>query len=248
MKKLFKSILAGLALLASPLAAQQVNVSWQDNSPNEAGFKLERRVSTGSYIQIATLGANVIAHVDSAVSRGNTYTYRVRAYNSAGDSAYSNEAVVTIPAAETIPNAPGAINATLVFAESKLTNISARASVVTQDEILIGGFAIEGNAPKTVLIRGIGPSLSQFGVPSVLPDPHLALFTAGASVPDNTNDDWSGANVAAAASQELAFPLPVGSKDAALLLTLNPGAYTVHVTGVAGGTGNALLEIYEVSP
>ena len=73
-----------------------VSLAWNDNSSNESGFKIERKTgSGGSYSQMATTGQNVAAYIDNSISPGNTYYYRVRAYNGAGDSAYSNEFSIT---------------------------------------------------------------------------------------------------------------------------------------------------------
>jgi hypothetical protein len=92
-----------------------------------------------------------------------------------------------------------------------------------------------------------------FGVGGVLADPQLTIFQRlpnGADVPILTNNDWGvafdPAETASVAGQVGAFALPAGSKDAALVATLPPGAYTVQVTGVGGTTGNALVEVYEV--
>lgn len=132
---------------------------------------------------------------------------------------------------------------------ARLVNVSARMNVTAGEGTLIAGFSIAGNAPKKVLIRGIGPGLTAYGVAGVLADPAITVFANGARV--DGNDDWStgttpAAQLSAAYAQVGAFPLPAGSKDAALLLTLPPGGYTVQVTGAAGTTGVALVEIYDV--
>ncbi|HUR60162.1 MAG TPA: hypothetical protein VM029_20735, partial [Opitutaceae bacterium] len=113
---------------------------------------------------------------------------------------------------------------------------------------LIAGFVIRGTSSKAVLIRGVGPALAGFGVTGALVDPVITVFSGNTQVA--TNDNWeAGASTSAqlilASAQVGAFALVPGSKDAALLLTLQPGAYTVHVTGVANGTGVALVEIYD---
>jgi hypothetical protein len=134
-------------------------------------------------------------------------------------------------------------------ATAKLTGVSARTQVGTGDNILIAGFVITGNAKKTVLIRGVGPALTPMGVAGALTDPQLTVKTAAGAVLAS-NDNWSdaanSAQVAANAAQLQDFPLPTGSKDAALLLTLDPGLYNVLVSGVGGTTGVALVEVYEV--
>ncbi len=134
---------------------------------------------------------------------------------------------------------------------ARLINVSARVNVSTGEGTLIAGFVIAGNAPKTVLIRAVGPTLSVFGVADLLADPTIALMSGGTQIA--TNDNWevgasTAAQIAAAATQVGAFALPAGSKDAALLSTLQPGSYTVLVTGVGNTTGVALIEIYDIGP
>jgi probable HAF family extracellular repeat protein len=128
---------------------------------------------------------------------------------------------------------------------ARLINGSARVRVGTGDEIGIVGFVLAGENPCKVLIRAVGPTLAQFGVSGVLADPVLWLHRSGAAVMGN--DNWGTAagfplmaNTAAAIE---AFPLPDGSKDAALLLQLEPGTYTAHVSGADGDTGVALIEL-----
>jgi hypothetical protein len=80
-------------LTATKAATSQINLSWTDNSNNETGFKIERKTGTGgTYSQIATVGGSVVSYSNTGLSNGTVYYYRVRAYNSAGDSSYSNEA------------------------------------------------------------------------------------------------------------------------------------------------------------
>jgi hypothetical protein len=130
-----------------------------------------------------------------------------------------------------------------------MVNGSARVFVGTADEIGILGFVLVGDHPAKMLIRAIGPSLAGLGVHDVLADPQLWLFR-GAS-PVLGNNDWGSAAgcplMASTMAKVGAFPLPDGSKDAALLVQLDPGAYTVHVTGTDGATGIALIELYIVA-
>jgi hypothetical protein len=126
----------------------------------------------------------------------------------------------------------------------RLVNVSARNFVGTGDDILIAGFNIAGTGTKRLLVRAVGPTLEGFGVPGTLVDPKLEIFT-GAGVKVAENDTWDPA-LAAIFTAVGAFPLTTGSKDAALLTTLATGGYTVQVRGADGGTGEALVEIYEV--
>ena len=132
----------------------------------------------------------------------------------------------------------------------RLINLSTLGDVGTGENILIGGFIATGNAPKKVLVRAVGPSLTAFGVAGALADPRLRIFNGAALVAEN--DNWSAVSTettatAQAARDTGAFALANGSKDAALILTLAPGAYTAQVSGADGtSTGVALIEVYEV--
>lgn len=131
----------------------------------------------------------------------------------------------------------------------RLINISTRANVAGGEGLLIAGIVITGNSPKKILIRATGPALAAFGVPGALTDPLLKLYKGDAVL--RQNDNWSDSAaeaslIAAAGSATGAFALTPGTKDAALLITLEPGAYTAQVSGVAGAAGAALVEVYEV--
>ncbi len=138
----------------------------------------------------------------------------------------------------------------------RLVNISAR-GIVAPANPLIAGFVIAGTAPQRVLIRAIGPTIggAPFNVAGALPNPQLAVFRGTTAV--KANDDWfrdpDAALIRATAAQVGAFALGAQSLDAATLLFLEPGPYTVQVTGpananAANGTGIALIEIYEAAP
>ncbi|HND62665.1 MAG TPA: hypothetical protein PLB90_14385, partial [Opitutaceae bacterium] len=132
----------------------------------------------------------------------------------------------------------------------RLINISARAPVGTGDGMLIAGFVIAGSASRTVLIRAVGPTLADYGVPGALADPQLELSQTvnGATVVLASNDNWGGSTPAATAANAVgAFALSsVASKDAAMVVTLPPGVYSAKASGVGGTSGVALVEIYEV--
>lgn len=129
----------------------------------------------------------------------------------------------------------------------RTVNLSTRAQVGNGDRTLIGGFVVAGTAYKRMLIRAVGPSLRNFGVTDALADPVLTIYAG--PTPLATNDRWSSANatmIAAAATRVGAFTLATDTEDAALLITVPPGAYTAELRGKADTTGVALLEIYEV--
>ncbi len=88
------SLLLAALFFTAPAAAAQLTLVWADTSNNESGFRIERRIIGGSFAQIAVVAPNVTSFVDSSVTAGTTYCYRVRAYNPQRTSAYTNEAVV----------------------------------------------------------------------------------------------------------------------------------------------------------
>jgi hypothetical protein len=131
---------------------------------------------------------------------------------------------------------------------SRLVNVSARTDVGPGQGTFIGGLVIEGNTPETVLIRGVGPTLVSFGVTGVLADPQIALFSGSSQIASNAG--WgtgssTAAQLSATAAQVGAFALIAGSKDSVLLVTLQPGAYTIEVTSVSNASGVALIEVYD---
>jgi hypothetical protein len=130
----------------------------------------------------------------------------------------------------------------------RTVNLSTRARVRSGDGVLIGGFVVEGPAYKRMLVRAVGPTLAAFGISNALSDPILTIYSGQSIVA--TNDRWTvGENVTAltaASTGAGAFNLNPNSEDAALLITLRPGPYTVEVKGKDGGEGVALLEIYEI--
>ena len=134
-------------------------------------------------------------------------------------------------------------------ASTRLVNVSTNGFVGTGDQALVPGFVIGGTAPKTLLIRAVGPGLAQFGVTGTLADPQLSVQPLGQDLVVAANNDWGNdsalANAFTAAG---AFALPAGSRDAAVLLRLPPGGYTVVVSGVGATTGTALVEVYDLDP
>jgi hypothetical protein len=124
-----------------------------------------------------------------------------------------------------------------------LVNISTRALIGTGEDVLIGGFIIQGPAPATVILRAIGYSLTAVGLTNAISDPVITVYnSAGAVVA--TNDDWfTSANAETISSFHLD---PPNSLESALFLTLNPGSYTAIVQGFSDATGVGLFELYDL--
>ena len=147
-------------LSATAFSSTQINLSWTDNSSNESGFKIER--CTGSectFSQIATVGAGVKTYNNSGLAGGASYTYRVRAYNSSGNSAYSNTAAAVTPAVLTGPAAPSGLSAT-AFSSTQI-NLS-----WTDNSSNETGFKIERCTGSTCTyfrqIATVGPNINTF--------------------------------------------------------------------------------------
>jgi hypothetical protein len=124
---------------------------------------------------------------------------------------------------------------------NRMANISTRGLVGTGQGQLIGGFIITGG-PKLVLIRAMGPSLAAAGVSPVLANPSVQLFTGSTLLA--SNDDWK-TNANAAEIIGTGIP-PTDDLESALLVRLEPGAYTTVVSGAGTATGIALVEVYEI--
>lgn len=136
---------------------------------------------------------------------------------------------------------------------ARLSNLSTRANVQANDSLVISGLVIApGSEARRLLLRAVGPTLGDFGVPTPLGDPAIALVRQSDAVQIATNDNWSdfggAGSLAASFSEAGAFALPEGSKDAALLMELPSGAYTVMVNGANGTAGTTLVEVYDLTP
>jgi inosine/xanthosine triphosphate pyrophosphatase family protein len=196
----------------------------------------------GSYVNGATNPTLTLTDVQA----DNLGTYGVVVTSSSG-SVTSNSVVLSSPGVTPLAPPPQAA--------SHIANISTRAQVGTSAGIEIAGFVVAGPPGSTeqVLIRAVGPALQQFDVAGTLLQPVLTLFdSSGAQIATNT--DWTtNSNVAQITSAEVlagAFALtgriPGVQADSALLLNLSPGAYTAQISGVAGTSGIALAEVYEI--
>jgi hypothetical protein len=126
-----------------------------------------------------------------------------------------------------------------VFAE--LTNVSTRGFVGTGQQVMIGGFITSGgNGAAQVLVRGLGPTLTQLGVSGALADPVVTLVDGNGNVVQN-NNDWKNTQQTAIQATGQA---PPNDLEAAILATVAAGHYTAILSGNGGGTGIGLVEVY----
>ncbi len=229
-------------------------------------------MSSGGVLLIIDTVA-LVPIITSATSAGATldqaFSYQITATNSptsfgavglpAGLSIDQTSGVISgtptglgsFPVAISITNAAGSGAATLRVTiapapdpfetPAPLGNISTRLKVGTGDNVLIGGLIVNGTDPKEVIVRGIGPSLGDFGISDVLADPVLELHKPDGTVV--TNDNWKDTQQDEITAAGFA---PGSDLESALLVTLDPGAYTAILRGKNDGTGVGLVEVYDL--
>jgi hypothetical protein len=134
-----------------------------------------------------------------------------------------------------------------------LANLSTRAFVQTSDNVMIGGLIVQGTQPKRVILRAIGPELSQYGVPNAMANPTLELHNASGAL-IASNDDWQhtimGGIITSDQVQDIqnSGHAPGDGRESAIIATLLPGNYTAIVRGLQNTMGVALVEAYDLSP
>jgi outer membrane protein assembly factor BamB len=204
----------------SPTEALFLPNAVRDTTPEVGAFPLRSGSKDAALLALLTPGVYT-AHASSSDGRGGVVL--VEAYD---------------------VNAPEGVTARLV-------NLSTRFMVREGEGVLIAGFAVGGTERTRLLLRGVGPGLAQFGVSPALARPALSLYRASnqpTPTPLATNIGWTAGNLAAdlegAFADVSAFPLARSSADAAMIVTVEPGAYTLQVSGVNNTQGEALAEIY----
>jgi N-acetylneuraminic acid mutarotase len=136
---------------------------------------------------------------------------------------------------------------------SQLGNISTRAFVQTGDNVVIGGFIVQGSQPKRVIIRAIGPELTQYGVPNALANPTLELHD-GSGALIASNDNWVRTIIGGIITSNQVHDIinsgyvPNDERESAIVAELPAGNYTASVRGVDNMTGVGLVEVYDLSP
>jgi len=175
-----------------------------------------------------TAGQHVVAVMNSIISDQETLS----ADDIAGGQSLYGAPVATTPTPTPGPGTP-----------SHLANISTRMKVGVGEDLLIGGFIIQGTQTKKLILRAIGPSLAAGGVPNVLADPVLELHNASGAIIAN-NDDWPSSDQASEISAS--GMAPDSPYESAIIATLSPGSYTAVVKGYDNVQGVGLVEAYEL--
>ncbi len=228
--KFFQSLLLGYfaPFFLANAGAASLTLSWNANSePDIAGYRVHYGTAAAPYSVTADVGTT--SATINNLEKGVTYTFAVSAYNSAGgESGYS------LPLSHTV-------GSTTFIPPAALANISSRTQVGTGENVLIGGFIIDGVVAKKVALRAIGPSLSAFGVDGAMSDPVLEVVdSTGAVVASNDNWNVPGEEVSVTGLA------PSDASEAALVTSLEPGPYTAIVSGKGGEAGVALFELYDL--
>lgn len=220
-------------VVAVAVTDSEANITWADNSNNEAGFRLDRRIAGGEWDMLTIVDANVGMFIDYNVVGKTTYEYRIVAFVSGWFSDLSSTSTITTP---------GEVG--------RIKSLSNRAFVGTGDDVLIGSFRIKDNDLRIyIVVRG--PSLAAAGIANPLMDPTLRLIKVGGAnqeeFGERISDNWKSDQQAEIESVFADFPafIPTFDSESAMLYTLEKGIYSAVVRGVGGSTGFANIEIYE---
>jgi fibronectin type 3 domain-containing protein len=239
--------------------AAQLRLQWDDNSADETGFKIERAEGTsGTFAQIATVGANVVAYTDTAVAEGKTYRYRVRAYNAAGNSPYSNLADYSVPMPNQAPTisaiasqtlamggATPALAVTIGDAETAATSLvltatSTNVQLVPETSISLGG----SGANRTVTVTPAAGFVGESTVTLTVSDGRASASTSFTVTVTNTAPTISAIADQTMTSGVTSLPLNFTIGDAetastALIVTASSSNPTLISTAniVMSGTG-----------
>ncbi|GAB5562427.1 MAG: hypothetical protein SynsKO_40740 [Synoicihabitans sp.] len=215
-------------------SAEKHNDNWGDNASRD---------------EIRTIMSSVGAFALDEGSRDAVLLENLALPNSMGNRGY------TVRIGSTAPGSSGIAIAEIYDPESMsanaaLINVSARGYSGEGADALVPGFVIGGSGAKRMLIRVVGPTLASYGVPNTMPNPKLSIIPLGQDFSIAANDDWNGApGLVDAFNSAGAFAFSENtSGDAAVVVTLPPGGYTVRVESSDGSYGNVLVEAYDLDP
>jgi hypothetical protein len=202
----------------------------------------------GYHRERVNTGGRYSPNTDSWIATSTTNAPTSRAYHTAVWT--GNEMIVWAGNAFGVWNTGGRYCAT--GSPAQLGNISTRAFVQTGDNVVIGGFIVQGTEPKRVIIRAIGPELTQYGVPDALANPTLELHdNTGALIASNNN--WATTIIGGIITTNQVHEIqasgyvPGDGRESAIIADLPTGNYTAIVRGVNNTTGVALVEVYDLN-
>ena len=245
--------------VTSSVATLTVNASGTGTAPVITQQPSSQTIASGGTVAFSTTVSGSANSTyqwfwnDTAISGATDSLCTLSDSTSADNGSYT---CLVMNAAGSIMSAPATLNVVQTSEPGRLINISCRASVGANANILIAGFVVGGSGnygQESVLVRASGPALIPLGVSGTLPDPQLQLYQSnsnGTSTLLGTNDGWAGNTlVSSTATSVGAFAWTVAtSHDSALVQTLSPGPYTAQIAGASGDTGVALAEVYDATP
>jgi hypothetical protein len=235
MKSRLALFVAVAAIFSIPTGAfaetGSVSLSWDANAEQDiAGYKVYWGTSSGVYDQFSDVSQTTASVSDLTV--GVRYYFAVTAYDLSGlESGYSEEVSAILASPDSTP------------APQYLLNISTRVRVRGGDNVMIGGFIVEGDSNKDVVFRALGPSLANLGVPQVLADPTLEVYDSTGTL-ISQNDNWT----TLPSGTVPAGLKPSNPAEAVIVASLAPGSYTAVLRSADGTEGDALLELYDLAP
>ena len=226
-------------------------VYFQYGPTTSYGFTTSVQTQTGNTFR--DVSANI-----SGFSASTTYHFRIVATNSDGTRYGVDKNFTTLAAVRPTPTptpTPTATPTPSATPASQLGNISTRSFVQTGDNVMIGGFIVQGTGPKRVIIRAIGPELGAppYNIPNALANPTLELHNAAGTL-IGSNDDWQQTIIGGVITGNQVFDIqnsghaPTNPFESAMIADLPPGNYTAIVRGVNDTMGVALVEAYDLSP
>jgi len=221
-------------------ASATLALTWQPSlSSSVVGYRIYYGTGSGSYQWSLSVPNTTTAQI-TGLAAGTTYYFAAKAVDIVGtESPASNELHYSVPSSSSDNSSSSAAVG--------LSNISTRSEVLTGDGTTIGGFVIAGTDSHTIVVRGLGPALTSFGVAGALADPLLTLHQTDEQGNDRviaTNDNWKDTQQASLNATGLA---PTKDAEAAIMLTLPPGNYTAVLGGAGRSTGIGLIEVYDLS-
>lgn len=222
-----------------------------DRSPPSSAVQALAASSTSSSFQVSWSGTDGASGIESYAiyvsENGGPFTFWLQTSETSAffqgrpGSTYSFFSVAK-DGAGNYEAVPGPADATTVILSGQLRNISTRLRVQTGENVLIGGVIVTGTDPKKVILRAIGPSLSQFFA-GALADPKLQLYQGGTLLAEN--DNWKDSQQAEIEASTIP---PTNDLESAIVRTLAPGLYTAVMSGKNGGTGIGVVEAYDLDP
>lgn len=228
------------------LAITTPSFSTNDASAIWTALKNADLLDANNYLKSVPTDVKLKAALPAAYQTRQTDVAEALAVSFAGASFYSeNDARVVAFLNSRVAGTPAPT-------PGRMANLSTRTKLPATGSSFTLGFNLAGSEKATLLVRGIGPKLAEYGVADALPAPRLEFYQGANLIVANDGWDKGGASVrtavANAAASVGAFPLTDGSADAAVLLTnLAPGSYTVKILGVNGAVGDVLAEVYDVT-